>query len=590
MSTVATDSNAVEFACPPGTGDDLPAKIAEVERNYHAVLRVAQTLAGAHSSGRALASALDATCDAFGWDYAACWRRSESETAMEFVVDSGQAGRDLQALNAQAEIAKGEGMVGRAWQTGDFQVVDNAADASQCPRALAARKGGLECYIAMPIVADGRTFGVLEFFAAKPQELTPATRDSLNSIGELVAKVVELIDSSSRMDAMIDNAPVNIMRADRDLVIRYMNTSSRETLKTLEALLPCKVDQIVGQSVDIFHEDPAHQRRLLSDEKNLPHRATISLGEEKLDLLVTATRDSEGRYLGPMVTWEVITEKVRLEAAAAEKSAIVENAPINILLANTDGEIIYMNPASEETLRTIEHLLPVKVSEVVGSSYDVFHVNPQAQRRLLADPRNLPHTAEIQVADETLSLNAAAIYDAQGNYAGPMVSWEIITDQKRAQERERQNQERERTAQRELQEKVDKLLQVVNAAADGDLTQVIDVDGDDAIGALAGGLRRMIGDLSEIIGQVIDGAAQFTEGARVVAESSQSLAEGAQTQSASVEEMSASVDQLAKSIETVKDNAGEANQVAHETSELAEEGGTAVQKSIEAMERIKASS
>jgi methyl-accepting chemotaxis protein len=64
---------------------------------------------------------------------------------------------------------------------------------------------------------------------------------------------------------------------------------------------------------------------------------------------------------------------------------------------------------------------------MVGASIDVFHKNPSHQRRMLSDPRNLPHTAEIQVGPERLSLLVSAINDAQGNYVGPMLTWEVIT-------------------------------------------------------------------------------------------------------------------------------------------------------------------
>jgi methyl-accepting chemotaxis protein len=96
--------------------------------------------------------------------------------------------------------------------------------------------------------------------------------------------------------------------------------------------------------------------------------------------------------------------------------------------------------------------------------------------------------------------------------------------------------------------------------------------------------------LRKLFSQIAESAAQFTEGSRLIAESAQSLAQGAQTQSASVEEMTASIEQLRRSIEVVKDSATAARQVANETSTLAEQGGSAVSKSIEAMELIKASS
>ncbi|MEX2185654.1 MAG: methyl-accepting chemotaxis protein [Pirellulales bacterium] len=387
-----------------------------------------------------------------------------------------------------------------------------------------------------------------------------------------------------------ENSPVNIIMANPDLVITYVNPSSVKTLKTLEHLLPCPADQIVGKSVDIFHKNPSHQRKLLSNPRNLPHRATIALGSEKLDLLVSPVYDEQNMYLGPMVTWEVVTEKLKLAGAAAEKSAIVENAPINIMLANLDGAITYINPATRQNLKKIEKLLPISIEKIVGSSYDIFHKNPAHQRRVLADPKNLPYHAEFPLGDEILALQASAIVDVDGKYAGPMVTWEIITDKRRAEREAREAAERDKHQQEELRGKVDELLKVVNAAAAGDLTAEVTVSGDDAVGELANGLRKMIADLRGVIGQVVESAAQFTEGARVIAESSQSLAGGAQTQSASVEEMSASIEQLARSIDAVRENASEADKTATTTSSLADEGGSAVQKSVEAMDLIKSSS
>ena len=157
-------------------------------------------------------------------------------------------------------------------------------------------------------------------------------------------------------------------------------------------------------------------------------------------------------------------------------------------------------------------------------------------------------------------------------------------------ELERQQAEEERRKADELRQKVDGLLEVVSAAAEGDLTRRVTVEGDEAIDELAAGIDKMLRDLSQIIGQVTESAAQFNEGSRVIAESSQTLATGAQSQSASVEEMSASVEELTRSIEAVKGNAENANDAASDTNSLAKTGGSAVGKSIEAMELIRTSS
>lgn len=406
----------------------------------------------------------------------------------------------------------------------------------------------------------------------------------------VVTEKIKTENSAAQMTALVENAPINIILANTDLEIVYANPASVNQLKALEQDLPCKVEEIVGQHVDIFHKNPAYQRGILADYKSFPRQAIIDFAGEKLDLLVSATFDPDGNYDGPMVTWSVVTDKLRVENDAAQKTAVVENAPTNILVADLDGTITYMNPASDRTLRTIEAALPVSVDQIVGGSYDVFHKNPAHQRKLLADPKNLPYDAEIEFAGEILALSAAALYDANGEYTGPMVAWELVTEQRKNEARALENQERERQAQEDLRNKVDQLLTVVNAAAEGDLTSEVTVTGDDAVGELAGGLGKMITDLREIIGQVVEGAAQFSEGSRVIAESSQTLAQGAQTQSASVEEMSASIEELSRSIDAVKDNAGDANTVATQTSELASEGGSAVQKSVEAMDLIKKSS
>ena len=166
-------------------------------------------------------------------------------------------------------------------------------------------------------------------------------------------------------------------------------------------------------------------------------------------------------------------------------------------------------------------------------------------------------------------------------------------------ERKRQEEEAERERQQAAEEarkaeilrnKVDSLLLVVNAAAEGDLTREVTVEGDEAIDELAGGIKKMLADLSNVIGQVTESAAQFNEGSRVIAESSQTLASGAQSQSASVEEVSAAIEELTASIDGVKNNAQDADDVAKKTNGLAERGGAAVQKSIEAMELIRTSS
>ncbi|HPF39994.1 MAG TPA: methyl-accepting chemotaxis protein [Phycisphaerae bacterium] len=285
-----------------------------------------------------------------------------------------------------------------------------------------------------------------------------------------------------------------------------------------------------------------------------------------------------------------VTEAVTLRMRASKMIPLVENAPVNMMLADKELNIIYVNPATVKNLTPLAHLLPVPMDKVVGSNVDVFHKNPAMQRKILSDPKNLPHQAVIELGDQKLDLQASAVYDEKGDYAGPMVAWSNITEKLRMEAEQKALSEKIEKDAAELQEKVNKLLANVQAAAGGDLTTDVTVAGEDAIGQLGEGLHRMITSLREIIVQIADAATQFTEGARVVSEGSTSLSDGAQTQSANVEQMSAAVQSLNKMIGGVADNAKNADKIARETSTRAEQGGAAVEKNIEAMKLIDKSS
>jgi len=231
-----------------------------------------------------------------------------------------------------------------------------------------------------------------------------------------------------RVQEMVDKSPTNTLMATPEGVMTYMNEKSFETLKPLEEFLPDKVENLVGNSIDWFHKNPEVQRKIIGDPKNLPYSTIIDFGGNKLDLLVTGVSNKNGEYLGPMVSWDVVTEKLKTEENMQRTQQMVDKSPINTMMAKPDGTIIYANENSIKTLRTLEQFLPVKVDDIVGGSFDVFHKSPDVQRKIVGDSRNLPHKAIIDVGPEKLDLLVSPIIDANGNYLGPMVTWEVVTD------------------------------------------------------------------------------------------------------------------------------------------------------------------
>ncbi len=229
----------------------------------------------------------------------------------------------------------------------------------------------------------------------------------------------------------IDAMEVNVIIADKDtLNIIYVNPATVEALKPIQNLLPVPVSEIVGTCIDSFHKDPQFQRGILKDPNNLPHRADIQLGDEILALYVSAVNNSSGEYAAAMVTWSVVTEERAKEAEVTRLFQMVDKMPVNVLLADPkDLKITYANTTSIETLRGLQHLLPIPVDDLVGTCIDVFHKDPSVQRRILGDSNNLPFATNISLGDETLSLKVSAINDKDGNYILALLVWEIVTSE-----------------------------------------------------------------------------------------------------------------------------------------------------------------
>ncbi len=176
-------------------------------------------------------------------------------------------------------------------------------------------------------------------------------------------------NGSNLLQAAIDNAGVSIMMCDQDLRITYANQSTMRLLKTyqseLAALFPgFSPDNIIGTCIDEFHADPEHQRKLLSDPRNLPHTADIQVGNLVFALNISAMHNESGEYVGNCLEWQEVTEERRKSADWEGQLNAVSKAQA-VIEFELDGTII---TANDNFLTALGYTL----EEIQGKHHSIF--------------------------------------------------------------------------------------------------------------------------------------------------------------------------------------------------------------------------
>lgn len=413
------------------------------------------------------------------------------------------------------------------------------------------------------------------------------SRDEIGQLGKALNHMISVIHQkdaeNARITAMVENAPINIMLADRDFVIRYANPAAITTLKTLERYLSMRTDQIIGQSIDVFHKNPSHQRRILSDPKNLPYRAHFQIGSESVDLLAAAVLDHNKSHIGTMVTWEVVTERKKLEAQnldyAGQVAAIGRSQAV--IEFQLDGTILTANECFLNTMGyTLDEIKGRHHSMFVDEAYRATHEYKEFWSKLGRGEYQAGEFRRFGKGGKEVWIQAL-YYPILGVDKKPYKVVKLASDIT-AQVHGRED----------LKNKVNIMLEIVMAASQGDLTQEVTVTGQDPIGQMGQGLERFLSDLRGSVSRIAENSQSLSTAseelasvsqqmganaeetavqANVVSAASEQVSKNVQTVATGVEEMSASIKEIAK-------NANEAAKVATSAVKVAETTNATVAK------------
>lgn len=433
--------------------------------------------------------------------------------------------------------------------------------------------------------------------------------------------------SNQQLLSALNAAKTALMMINRDFQITYLNKQSLILLKQHEVLFQsvwpdfkAEESSLIGYCIDGFHVNPQHQRQMLSNPANLPFTTMITIKGVKIELNVGAIIDEDGIYIGNTLEWRDVTQEIAKEQEIGRLASAVEGMTTNLMMADKEGIIQYLNPSLTKLMRTRESelrtvLTSFDVNNLVGQNIDIFHKNPGHQRSIIANPDRLPFSSNIKVGALQFNLTCIAMHNHKGEYIGPALQWIDITEQQDGQYQVEsliqkaiagQLNERIDTTvysgfMRELGEGINNLLDtlvsplaqcidVMSKVADGDLNTKMEEGSQGEFGQLQNAVNTSIANLRDMVEKITISSARVATASTEIAQGNNDLSQRVEAQASNLEETAASMEEMTATVRQNADNAKGANDLASDAAKKASKGGEVVGQAISAMSEINRSS
>lgn len=185
------------------------------------------------------------------------------------------------------------------------------------------------------------------------------------------------LDHSSRIEVALDNASTNMMVADVNNDIIFLNKSLHKFFNSaqsdLQTVLPhFDVNNLIGQSIDVFHKDPAHQRGMLKHLDDLLV-SEINVAGYILQLNVQPVNNEQGERIGTVVEWVDLTQQRSIEGTLAGALELAAKGHTDLHLTEDGLDGFFKKVASDINLLlstlngAIEEMVKVMVSLSAGN-------------------------------------------------------------------------------------------------------------------------------------------------------------------------------------------------------------------------------
>ncbi|HNC57561.1 MAG TPA: MCP four helix bundle domain-containing protein, partial [Leptospiraceae bacterium] len=395
---------------------------------------------------------------------------------------------------------------------------------------------------------------------------------------ELAAKaeLEKTMNENLQIRVALDNVTTNVMMADNDRNIVYMNKAIVSMFTNAESDIrkqfpSFSAANIMGKNIDIFHKNPAHQKQILNTFSST-YNATINIGGRTFTLAANPVVNEKGERLGSVVEWKDITSellaKAELEKTMNENLQIrvaLDHVTTNVMMADKNRNIVYMNKSIYNMFHNAEMDIRKQfpgfdAKNLIGKSIDSFHRNPMHQQQILGTIATT-HNASIQIAGRSFSLSANPVINDKGERLGSVVEWQDITSQLAIQKEiddiitgaakgdfsKRISSVGKEGFYKQLTEGMNRLMEVssigleevvrvLGALEKGDLNEKITNDYEGTFGKLKDYTNNTVAKLTEIISEVRRSTDALVSASEEVSSTAQSLSQSSSEQAASVEE------------------------------------------------------
>jgi len=156
--------------------------------------------------------------------------------------------------------------------------------------------------------------------------------------GYMINDSRQQLHRAARIQSALDRVTANVMMADQNHNIIYINDTLQAMLEKNESnfrqrLPNFDAKHLIGTCIDVFHQEPSHQRRILDNLTSTYSSPDLNLGGTWVKIIINPVFDAGGNRIATVTEWMDRTQYMLIKT---DVKGIVEAAKLGDLSRRID--------------------------------------------------------------------------------------------------------------------------------------------------------------------------------------------------------------------------------------------------------------